>query len=229
MKKTSFLILTLCSTALAFAQNTQPQLRTPMAKTTRFGIRGGVNLADLRAKGLPAGTPATDANSKTAFNGGVFVNIPLGTRNIKFQPEISYSSQGGKLRTSGSTANTYEQDLDYINLPLNFQFAANNGLFVQTGPQVGFLVGAERSGGTAGFVNSGNKNDFDKFDLAWGAGVGYLSRIGLGVDLRFTYGIANVVADDAAASTTTAPSLKGGTWKNNVAQFSLIYQFGAYK
>lgn len=228
MKKTSVLILAMTSVMAVFAQDNQPQLRTPMAKAVRFGVRGGVNLADLNSKELPSGSTYAEAQSKTAFNGGLFVNIPLGTKNFRFQPEVSYSSQGGKVQgpSSSATANTFEQDLDYINLPLNFQFMTNNGLFIQTGPQVGFLVGAERVNGTgmASTMNTGNKDDFDKFDLSWTGGVGYLSRIGLGIDLRYNIGIANVVADDAP---TSAP-LKG-TWKNSVGQFSLIYHFGVSK
>ncbi|RYF86059.1 MAG: PorT family protein [Chitinophagaceae bacterium] len=230
MKKISFIVLALCTSAAVFSQNAQPQLVTPMAKATRFGIRGGVNLADLTAKNLASGSMYTEAQSKTGFNGGIFVNIPIGSKNFRFQPELSYSSQGGKLQgpSGTTTATTYEQDLDYINLPLNFQLMSNNGFFIQTGPQLGFLVGAEKSttSSTSGSSNGGgNKEDFDKLDFSWTGGVGYLTRFGLGLDLRYNIGIANVVADDASA---TAP-LKGGTWKNSVGQFSLIYHFGASK
>ncbi len=224
MKKISFLLLTVLGTTAVMAQQTTtPMLRTPMAKVTRVGIRGGLNLADLRSKGTTSGY--SEAQSKTAFNGGLFLNIPLGTKNFRFQPELSYSSQGGKVQGPSGTTNNppFEQDLDYINIPLNFQLMTNNGFFVQTGPQVGFLIGSEISGN--GNNNIGNKDNFDKFDLAWTAGVGYLSRIGLGLDLRYNYGIANIVADDAASTAAFA----GETWKNGVAQFSLIYHFGASK
>lgn len=230
MKKISLFVSALCISAAVFAQDNQPQLVTPMAKATRFGVRGGVNLADLTAKNLPAGSAYTEAQSKTSFNGGFFVNIPIGSRNFRFQPEVNYSSQGGKLQgPSGTTmAATYEQDLDYINFPLNFQLMTNNGFFVQTGPQLGFLVGAERgpvSGSAGQSSNVGNKDQFDKFDFSWTGGVGYLTRFGLGLDLRYNIGIANVVADDAG----TGATLNNGTWKNSVGQFSLIYHFGAGK
>jgi len=228
MKKISLVALALCTSVAMFAQDVEPQLRTPMAKQTRFGIRGGVNLADLTAKDVAAGSTYTEAQSKTAFNGGVFVNIPI-SRNFRFQPEISYSSQGGKVQgaSGATTGSTFEQDLDYVNLPLNFQLMTSNGFFIQTGPQVGFLVGAEigNASGTSGVTNGGNKEDFDKLDLSWTGGVGYLSRMGLGIDLRYNIGIANVVADDAR---TGAP-FRGQTWKNSVGQFSLIYHFGAHK
>jgi hypothetical protein len=226
MKKISLIALALCTSAAVFAQDNQPQLTTPMATKTRLGIRGGVNLADLTAKDQASNAIATEAQSKTAFNGGLFVNIPI-SGMFRFQPEISYSSQGGKVQgPSGTGGLTYEQDLDYINIPLTFQLQTTKGFFVETGPQIGFLVGAERvnSSNTTLASNGGNKDGFDKFDLAWGAGVGYLSRIGLGVDLRYNIGIANVIADD---NTTASPMV--GTWKNSVGQFSLIYQFGAHK
>ena len=228
MKKISLFFLALCTSAALFSQDDKPQLRTQMAVTPRIGLRGGANLADLTAKNVPATSTYAEAQSKTSFNGGLFVNLPLAGM-IRFQPELNYSSQGGKVQgTSSSTPQkTFEQDLDYINVPLNFQLMTQKGFFIQTGPQLGFLVGAEINdiSSNAGVTAGGNKDDFDKFDLAWTGGVGYLSRIGLGLDLRYNIGIANVVADDAR---TTSP-FRGQTWKNSVAQFSLIYHIGVNK
>ena len=230
MKKISVFALALTMSAAVFAQETQPQLRTPMAVQTRIGLRGGVNLADLTAKNLPSGSRYSEAQSKTSFNAGIFANIPLGGSTFRFQPEIAFSSQGGKVQgASGTTASgTYEQDLHYLTLPLNFQLMTSKGFFVQTGPQLGYLVSAKiknPSGTGAPAADDDNKDDFDKLDFSWSGGIGYLSRMGLGVDLRYNIGIANIVADDAS---TGAP-LAGQTWKNSVGQFSLIYQFGAHK
>ncbi len=79
MKKISLLALVLIASMAVFAQETQPKLRTPMAVTTRFGLRAGINMADLTAKNQTntSGSVATEAESKTAFNGGVFVNVPI--------------------------------------------------------------------------------------------------------------------------------------------------------
>lgn len=199
-----------------------------MAKTVRFGIRGGVNLADMTARDVTAGT-YSESQAKTAFNGGVFVNIPIGSKNFRLQPELSYSSQGGKMQgPSGSTTPpTYEQDLDYVNLPLNFQFMTNNGLFLQTGPQLGYLVGAERSSSSNAQIvpNGGNKENFDKFDFGWTGSVGYLSRMGLGVEARYNFGLTNIIQTDNVTTTTTLRN----HWRTNAAQFSLIYHFGAGK
>lgn len=227
MKKTNLLLLSLCSGLALFAQNTsQPQLRTPMATATRFGVRAGVNLANLTAKNLPSGSVYTESKSKTSFAGGIFANIPLAGM-FRFQPEVNFSSQGGKVQgPSASNTPTFEQDLHYINVPLNFQLMTHKGFFVQTGPQLGYLLdGKVKSTSGTSPVSVTNTDAFDKLDLAWTGGIGYLSRIGLGVDLRYNYGIANIVADDAPSTS----GYKGGTWKNHVAQFSLIYHLGAAK
>lgn len=226
MKKTSLLALALCAGWAAFAQNNEPQLRTPMAVKTRVGIRAGVNLADLTAKNLPSTTGYTEAQSKTSFHGGVFVNVPLAGM-FRFQPEVDFSSQGGKVQGASGTTNnpTFEQDLHYINVPLNFQLMTSKGFFVQTGPQLGYLIeGKRKSTSSSSTAEVDNKKDFDKLDFSWSGGVGYLTRFGLGIDLRYNIGIANIVSDDA-----TGTQYKGGTWKNSVGQFALIYHFGASK
>ena len=225
MKKISFIVVALCAGCASFSQNTQPQLRTPMAVTTRFGVRAGVNLADLTAKNLPSGSAFTEAQSRTAYVVGAFANIPLAGM-FRFQPEADFSSQGGKLQgPSGTTsAGTFEQVLRYVNVPLNFQLMTTKGFFVQAGPQLSYLIDAKakNSSGTT-TSNTDNKDAFDKFDFGVTGGVGYLSRIGLGVEARYNWGLANTIADDATNS------YKGGTWKNQVTQISLIYQFGAAK
>jgi hypothetical protein len=220
MKKISLFALALCTSAAVFAQDNQPQLRTPMEVKTRFGLRAGANLADLTFTELPSGSDITEAEHKTSFNGSVFVNVPLSS-TFRFQPEVGFSSQGGKLKgPSGPGSGSFgEQDLHYINVPLNFQLMTKKGFFIQTGPQLGFLLDAKiKEDGSSAEIQ--NEEEFDKIDFSWTGGVGYLSRIGLGVDLRYNIGIANIIEDNTNGM---------GTAKNSVGQFSLIYHFGANK
>ena len=76
--------------------------------------------------------------------------------------------------------------------------------------------------GTGAPANAENKDAFDKTDLAWTAGLGYLSRIGLGIDARYNLGLRNLREDNA-------PANMQGNWRNNVGQISLLYHFGAGK
>ena len=94
---------------------------------------------------------------------------------------------------------------------------------VETGPQLGFLISAKVDGtGPQGWSDGGDLKDRRKqLDFLWGAGLGYMSRIGLGVHARYNYGFSNVLnADNNQAQ---------GELKNRVMQFGVMYEFGAHK
>lgn len=196
-----------------------PTLRTPMSVVPRFGIKGGANLANLIVRGDVA-TNAYETNRKTSFYGGLFVNVPVGGM-FRFQPEVLYSSQGAKVVntfTSGTVTGTdrFEQDLGYIAVPLMVQLQSPGGFFIEAGPQVSYLVTDKRNETAVR-----PEIDFDRLDVAGAAGLGYLSRVGLGINARYNFGLANIVND--------GDSKEGLEMKNSVIQIGLVYQFGANK
>jgi hypothetical protein len=198
-----------------------------MAVKTRFGIKAGVNLAEMRANGYASGMQP-EMNLKTSMNGGFFVNVPLGTNGLAVQPEVMYSGQGAKMSTKTTvgtvtTTNTFEQDLSYINVPVMLQWKSKGGFLVETGPQAGFLVRAQQDG--PGDATTDNKDNFDKFDFSWGAGLGYLSRVGLGITARYNLGLSNTIEDGGGNNSAN----DGPELKNKVIQIGLIYHFGANK
>jgi hypothetical protein len=239
MKKVSLLTLVITAGLAATAQNTStstpigsqqaqtPQLRTPMAIKTRFGIKAGINEATLSAKEF-ATTTVPSTTSKTSYHVGAFVNIPLGTM-FKLQPELVFSSQGSKMQetintTAGSRTFNYEEDLHYINLPVMFQLQTPVGFVVETGPQFSYLIDAKQKGQSS--ISTEEKTNLDayrdNFDIAWGVGVGYLTRVGLGIGARYNYGIRNIVHETESTGDI-------GELRNRVLQVGLTYQFGANK
>jgi hypothetical protein len=223
MKKISLIALGLTTSLAMFAQTSKP---TPMAVATRFGIKGGVNLAEFRLNGYSSGTQPT-TNMKTSMNGGFFVNVPLGTNGLAVQPEVVYSGQGSKLTAStggiNPTMESYEQDLSYINVPVMLQWKSAGGFMIETGPQAGFLIRAKKDG--PGTSSSDNKDAYDKFDFSWGAGLGYLSRIGLGINARYNLGLSNTIEDGGGNNSSN----EGPEAKNKVVQIGLFWVFGAGK
>ena len=184
-----------------------------MEKKVRIGVRAGVNLPKFRTTDFAPGTEPS-IQTKTSFHAGLFVNAPLGGM-FAIQPGVEYSGQGSKYEAMGSGKGEY--DLHYINVPVMFQWKSTGGFLVETGPQAGILLRA-------------NNNDvqvpdetFKTLDISWGAGLGYLSRIGLGVNARFNYGLTNTLEGDDN-NTNTTPQLK-----NQVIQVGLVYHFGAHK
>lgn len=222
MKKISFLALALFSGMALLAQD-QPQLRTEMARKTFLGVKAGANWAKMDVDEYPG----VNVNFNTSMHGGIFLNIPIGT-TLNFQPELLYNGVGSKFSESTTigtvtTTETYEQDLNYISLPLMFQVRGNSGFFLELGPQASYLISAKQQG--PGTLNTDNKNAFDNFDIAMNGGIGWTSRVGLGINARYSYGLSNVLEDGGGDNSTN----DGPELKNRVISVGLHYMFGAGK
>lgn len=233
MKRINLLLLALSISAVVLAQNkpigsssARPMLTTPMATKVRFGIKAGVNLATLEID--DDDNPNMNTNLKTSFHGGVFVNVPLSSA-FSVQPELLFSGQGSK--TSQMTSNVpdlagiNELDFHYLSLPVMFQWKSTGGFLVELGPQFSYLLTANGDRPTGGEVDLKDKDFVKKTDLAAAAGIGYLSRIGLGINARYVNGFSNVWNNDDSQY----PSLKDNKYKNRVIQIGLTYHFGAAK
>jgi hypothetical protein len=131
MKK---LILGLAVTAgtLAFAQ------QTPSSNPVTFGVKGGMNVSSLsKTEGLD------DQKSKIGFNAGVFANIPVAS-SFSIQPEVIYTQYGKKSDYRfGNTKFSNSTKLDYIAVPVMFQYNALPNLYLEAGPEFGFMVSAK--------------------------------------------------------------------------------------
>jgi len=215
MKKISLIALVFCTSMALFAQD-QPQLRTEMSRAVRFGIKAGVNIAKLKINEAPG----ISSNNKTSMGGGFLVNIPVGTGGMAVQPELMYNGQGGKLTETSTLGGTqrYEQDLHYLSLPIMLQWKSTSGLYLELGPQASYLFRATQDNGT---TDESNKDDFDNFDIAAAGGIGFMSRIGLGVGARYNYGLSNIWEDNGTNSNAEL--------KNRVLHVGLFYHFGAAK
>ncbi len=237
MKKIYLSTLALATGLAALAQGdpmigtpAHKPVRTEMEVKTRFGIKAGVNSAQFKVNN-DAYTPssaAPDASHKTSFHAGAFVNVPIGG-NFRLQPELIYSGQGSKIgetvtTNAGTRTFRYEEDLHYVNLPIMLQLQSPGGFYIETGPQLSYLIDAKTKGTTP--ISTTDETDMedmrDNFDIAWAAGIGYTTRIGLGIGGRFNYGFRNIVKENSSG-------VSMGDLENRVIQIGLTYQFGAHK
>jgi Outer membrane protein beta-barrel domain len=173
----------------------------------QFGVKAGLNIATLSLSSDLSGSESL--KSKTDFNAGVLASIPL-FKSFTLQPEINYSGQGAK-GSDGTTTTTL--NYDYINVPVLFKYNHSSGLFAETGPQIGFLIGANAK---ADSQSEDIKNETSSTDFSWCFGLGYkIPEMNLGIDIRYNLGLSN-----------TIKSSDEGTSKNSVFQFGIFYLFG---
>ena len=170
---------------------------------TVFGLKAGVNAANLKFK---MGSTSLSYDTKIGAHVGGFANTPVST-NFRFQPEVLFSMEGAKFE--GASLN-----LNYINVPLMFQYAAS-GFHGETGPQVGFLMSAK---GEEDGVSEDVKESFKSTAFSWGVGAGYTLANGLGFNARYNFGLSNIgEAEDDEDDFSI---------KSNVFQFGLSFALG---
>lgn len=183
------------------------------AQEVEFGLKGGINLSTI------TGDDYVNFDNRTCFHFGAVVEIGI-TENFSFQPELLYSCQGSDYGVDDTSIIETKVALfngtikaDYLNIPLMAKYYVSEGLSLEAGPQLGFLISAKDD-------FEGEEDDIKEFvknfDLGVNFGLGYKLAGGLNFGARYNVGLTNANDD---------PDLSDITFKNGVFQFSLGYFF----
>ncbi|MDR0659552.1 MAG: PorT family protein [Prevotellaceae bacterium] len=143
----------------------------------KFGVKAAANFATTNGDG---------DDMKVGFSGGLLGQYKFNDR-WAIQPEVLFNMQGPK----GETGNgTLKLNLGYIAVPVMAQFYIINGLFVEAGPQIGFLVTAKaKIDGESEDVKDG----FKTVEAAINYGVGYeLQNVPVGFFFRSSIGVTSM-------------------------------------
>jgi hypothetical protein len=171
---------------------------TAHAQQLSFGVKGGLTLAKL--------TEFNDAKVRPSIFAGGFANIAF-NESMSLQPELLYSGQGTKYEPLNQMI-TYR--LNYINIPVMFQYRIVPEFFLEAGPQLGFMVAAKTH---AGKVTVDIGDDTKAVDFGLGFGLGYQFPAGVGIAARYMFGLTNVFERSLDDN------------KNSVAQIGMFYTF----
>ncbi|MCR8560894.1 PorT family protein [Mucilaginibacter sp. BJC16-A38] len=191
MKKLMLICLVLVS-AKGFSQSIMQRLE--------FGIKAGTNVSNFTNADF-----ATDP--LIGFHAGATVAFKI-TNNFLVQEEFLFSTQGAKIK--GGTLGTQDLKLYYMAVPFLLKYRTNSGFYVEAGTQVGIKVKEDIAG-----INTDNYAK--KIDLAAAGGIGYQSKMGLGIGARYLYGISKVANVNVSNITND--------YKNNSIQASVFYVF----
>jgi hypothetical protein len=134
-----------------------------------FGIKGGVNFANLSGDG------ANDFNVLTNFHVGALYEVQL-LDFLSLQPELIYSVQGAKVQQD-------EIKLNYFTVPLMLKIYLNGNFNIQAGPQFSMLI--NESDNFAPFKS-------ETFDFGFTGGLEFFVTEGLFVQARYYAGTKEV-------------------------------------
>lgn len=183
-----------------------PALLLAAAAHAQLGVKAGINAAVLDGENLGS----TSTRYKTYYHAGVLYEMKV-LGPVSIQPELLYSLQGSSIRNA---IGNYDARLHYLNMPVLAKVTVGP-VFVEAGPQLGFLVAndeANRTGGAAGYR-------FRRTDFTLAAGGGLkLGNLLLGA--RFNAGLDNV------NNPRDITNLNDPRFKNRVLQAYVAYQFG---
>ena len=175
----------------------------------QVGLKAGYNLSSFSTT-IPS--DYYSYSSKSNFNAGITVGFPLGA-GFFLQPESVYSGQGAMVSLSGVKG---EYDFQYLNFPVLLKYKSPFHLYAETGPQLGFLLGATLY--EDGFPSSNIKSQNNSSGYSWVFGIGYQLPMNLGLDVRYNLGLTHVQNDNSNA-------YNGAGIKNNVFQVGIFYLF----
>jgi hypothetical protein len=187
-------------------QNTMKNSLTPfvlllfinsmLCAQVRIGPKVGLNLANY------TGNVSSDVRGLAALQAGGVAEIEI-IDMLSIQPELLFSVQGV---TVGETKLVNS----YISLPIMGRFYPVDFLYIETGPQLGFLIAANEK-------NRANKvrvsQNYKTVDIGLSFGVGTkITDLGLGFGIRYYAGLSNIFIDNARI-------------KNGVFQIFAEYKF----
>lgn len=133
----------------AMASVASAQGARPMATShPTFGIIAGGNFAKL------SGDDAGDADRRTAFVGGGYVDLPLGTSGVSLQPRLLFSMSGAKYSNFGGAGIDGTLAMNYVRMPVlvRYTLPTSGGLrpFFSLGPSLGIQVSCKVNAGSGG-------------------------------------------------------------------------------
>ena len=162
MRKLAILCFMLLVSTMSFSQSFS------------FGPKAGLNISNYTGGNI-------DAEALVGHHIGGVANYGFG-KVFSIQPEVLFSTQGAKVNNGGKKD---DFKVSYVTVPVMLKFKTNGGFYFEFGPQVGFRTKSDLGDQT---INNFAKN----LDLSAGAGIGFQSKIGLGIGARYIAGLSKV-------------------------------------
>jgi len=164
----------ICVAQLSVAQQKKER------STARLSLKTGLNHHHLSLNGLDENN--FDSRWKFGYVFGAFVEMKA-SENLYFQPELLYTSMGGRVLKPGNGEDKLR--LNYIAIPLSLKYKICNPFLFSTGVQIGWIIRAKNGDND---VYSDIKNN--EFSLLGGFEYWIDKKVVLGA--RYIRGLGNI-------------------------------------
>lgn len=168
-----------------------------------FGLKGGINLANVKTVDIPNQGEA-EFNSITGFNFGIFSQLDFNEK-LHLNSDFLFTSRGYEIYG-------YKTTIQYLEIPVLVSYSIVENLEIELGPDFGFKI-SEKSD------QSGI--DFETFDFGATIGLRYNLTEKLFLSVRYYYGLTSI-AVLYGSYPVNGPASESKTF-NRVLQFSLGY------
>lgn len=177
-------------------------------------------------------TQKFETEGKWSWQAGLMADIPLGEGGFRFMPELKYVNKGFNTNINTTIPILNQQvplvvtggtNLSYLELPVNFAYAADLGsgkLIIGAGPYVGYGLGikddvkAVVNGQEVTIREVEYGTDIKRFDYGANAMLGYLLNGGLMLKANYSLGLADISNQG-----------DGTEYKNRYFGISVVYFF----
>jgi len=158
--------------------------QTANAQRPILGIKGGVSFT---------GITNLQGDERTTGHGGLFLQTNL-CKNWTFQPELLYSAQGQHFTNDDGQKRVLA--LDYIQLPLMFQYYPAQRFYIEAGPQVGMMIDSKTKDAHTGNNKNDVEENYKKADVSINAGVGVNITNKVGIYGRYSKGLMDITKSE---------------------------------
>ncbi len=189
--------LFLVAAALVFGGATFAQTATSTS-TTRFGLKGGVNLPSYKYVNDDANT-STETESTVNFNLTGYADIPVGSY-FSVQPGISLQGKGAKYFDNGTEK--HEDNVLALEIPVNLLVnlpAGPGNFYLGGGPYAGFNIAGQKKIDIAGVeterdleIGDESGDNLKALDFGFNALIGYQLTSGLNFGAGYGFGLTNL-------------------------------------
>lgn len=201
------------------------------AQDLKFGAKAGLNLANISTDYSGEDSFDDDNKMKVGFHVGGFVEIKF-SEKFALQPELLFSTQGTKNEFKDEEGDyDVKTNLSYINVPVMVKFYPIEKLFIEAGPQIGFLMSAKAKYSEDVVINEDGDTDdnidikdgYKSIDFGMNVGVGYEFTENLFANVRYNIGLSDI----SEGNDDEDLGILGDYFKtrNNVLSVSLGYKF----